>query len=320
MKKHLYLIMALATILLASCKNEDITITREIKFTVNPYEVVDVFVNNQVNVGDLDELYTGQMLRVQVLVYDAEGQLANYDVQYLANYHSTMNTAFDLDDGNYTAIAITDVVEYNGSSVTLEYWRHEGKDRLSTLKINHGGYLGYESKILGIGHVNFKVQPGQNTIAVPVEPQGALMLNIVWGIHSFNDVTCYDLMTNRSFNRFEFEDDGSCKLYYDDVNYITYLYRFAPANYSSYGGYGYQFVPAVNTGFRCDAETTSGNLQDITGGAKTKNIALGGMYQFELFLPDLTFTISSMSNGKGASQDNLSRCVDKSQYCGLGDR
>lgn len=313
MKKYMIMCMAVVALLFASCKNEDISISREVTFSVNPYDVINGFVNNQANEGDLDLLSNSYRVRTQVYVYDTDGKLVDYDVDYLKDYHSTMNALFDLPDGNYIAIATTDVVEYNGS-VTFEFWTFEGKEKLTELKINHAGYLGYESKILGVGRQNVNVQHGQTQYSIRLEPQGALALCIVWGIHSFYDVTSYDLMTNRAFKCCSFNSDGTWEMSCEEAIFNKYVYRFNPNHYSSYGGYGYQFIPAGGSNYRWDAETTSGNLEDITEGAMSLSIVPGNTYQFELSLPELEFSITNL-DGKGMprlgehlSKDNMNQC------------
>lgn len=317
MKKYMIMCMAVVALLLASCKNEDISISREVKFTVNPYDVINGFVNNQANEGDLDLLPSSLRVRTQVFVYDMDGKLVDYDVDYLQDYHSTMEASFDLSDGNFIAIATTDVVQYN-SSVTFEFWNFEGKEKLTELKINHAGYLGYESKILGVGRQNVNVQHGQTEYAIRLEPQGALALCIVWGIHSFNDVTSYDLMTNRSFKCCSFNSDGTWEMSCEEAIFNKYVYRFEPNSYSAYGGYGYQFIPAGGSSYRWDAETTSGVLEDITDGSKNLSVASGNTYQFELFLPELDFSITNL-NSKGLPRigEQLSKDTDESQCYGV---
>ena len=309
--------MAVVALLFASCKNEDISISREVRFTVNPYDVINGFVNNQANEGDLDLLPNSYRVRTQVYVYDTDGKLVDYDVDYLKDYHSTMNTSFDLPDGNYIVIATTDVVEYNGG-VTFEYWTFDGKEKLNQLKINHAGYLGYENKILGVGRQIVNVQHGQTEFSIRLEPQGALALCIVWGIQSFNDVSCYNLMTNRAFKCCSFNSDGTWEVSCEEVIFNKYVYRFYPNNYSSYGGYGYQFIPVGGSNFRWDADTNSGELEDITDGAKSQNIVPGKTYQFELFLPELEFSITNL-DGKGTPSlgNQLSKDTDMSRCVGV---
>lgn len=317
MKKYMIMCMAVLAIMLSSCKNEDISISREVTIAVNPYDVINGFVNNQVNEGDLDLLPSSYRLRVQVYLYDTDGKLVDYDVDYLRDYHSTMDASFDLSDGNYIAIATTDVVEYNGS-VTFEFWNFEGKEKLTELKINHAGYLGYESKILGVGRQNVNVQHGQTEFSIQLEPQGALALCIVWGIHSFNDVTSYNLMTNRAFKCCSFKSDGTWEISCEEVIFNKYVHCFNPNNYSSYGGYGYQFIPAGGSSYRWDAETTSGELEDITGGTKSLSLVSGKTYQFELLLPELEFSITNL-DGKGMPclGNRLSKDTDMSQCFGI---
>lgn len=317
MKKYMIMCMAVVALLFASCKNENISISREVTFSVNPYDVINGFVNNQANEGDLDLLPNSYRVRTQVYVYDTDGKLVDYDVDYLKDYHSTMNTSFDLPDGNYIAIATTDVVEYNGG-VTFEYWTFDGKEKLNQLKINHAGYLGYENKILGVGRQIVNVQHGQTEFSIRLEPQGALALCIVWGIQSFNDVSCYNLMTNRAFKCCSFNSDGTWEVSCEEVIFNKYVYRFYPNNYSSYGGYGYQFIPVGGSNFRWDADTNSGELEDITDGAKSQNIVPGKTYQFELFLPELEFSITNL-DGKGTPSlgNQLSKDTDMSRCVGV---
>ena len=317
MKKYMIMCMAVVALLFASCKNEDISISREVTFTVNPYDVINGFVNNQANEGDLDLLYSSYKIRAQVFAYDSDGNLVDYEVNYLKDYHSTMDVSFDLPDGNYIAIATTDVVEYNGG-VTFEYWTFEGKEKLNQLKINHAGYLGYENKILGVGRQIVNVQHGQTEFSIRLEPQGAMALCIVWGIQSFNDVTNYDLMTNRSFKCCSFNSDGTWEMSCEEAIFNKYVRRFNPNNYTSYGGYGYQFIPAGGSSYRWDAETTSGELEDITDGSKSLSIAPGNTYQFELFLPEMEFSITNL-DGKGTPRigGQLSKDTDMSQCFGL---
>lgn len=317
MKKYMIMCMAVVALLFASCKNEDISISREVTFSVNPYDVINGFVNNQANEGDLDLLSNSYRVRTQVYVYDTDGKLVDYDVDYLKDYHSTMNALFDLPDGNYIAIATTDVVEYNGS-VDFEFWKFEGKEKLTELKINHAGYLGYEHKILGVGRQNVNVQNGQTEYSIRLEPQGALALCIVWGIHSFDNVTSYDMMTNRSFKCCSFNSDGTWEMSCEEAIFNKYVFRFNPNNYTSYGGYGYQFIPASGSNFRWDAETTSGHQEDITDGPKSLNVASGNTYQFELFLPEFEFSITNL-DGKGMPRlvGQLSKDTDMNHCFGI---
>ena len=54
MKKYMIMCMAVVALLFASCKNEDISISREVNFEVNPYKVISEFSQHQVNDDDFD--------------------------------------------------------------------------------------------------------------------------------------------------------------------------------------------------------------------------------------------------------------------------
>ena len=66
MKKYMIMCMAVIAIMLSSCKNEDISISREVSFEVNPYGVIEDFVKHQVYEEDLETFYSGDKLRVQL--------------------------------------------------------------------------------------------------------------------------------------------------------------------------------------------------------------------------------------------------------------
>lgn len=297
MKKHIYLFAVLAALLLASCKNEDIDISRKVVFEVNPYEVINDFVNNEVNPGDLTDIGSRYKIRVNLFVYDSKGHLAESDVEYLSGYKETMHATFGLADGSYTVVATTDIVEYNGS-VNFEFWNFSGMENLTSMKINDAGYLGYESKILGIGHQNIIVESGQTVCHVPMKPAGSLVISHVWDINLYDFIEVYDLCSNKGDASFSFNNDGSYKTYNaEETFYRWYVCRFYPSYYSSYGGYGYQFLAYQGeTHFMWEASSGSESLE-LTDDMPL-NIKEGKTYQFTINLEQMTYDYGEVEGSK----------------------
>lgn len=311
MKKHIYLFVALATLLLASCKNEDIDISREVSFEVNPYEVINDFVNNEVNQGDLEDIASGYRVRVNLFVYDAYGYLKDSEVEYLSGYRETMNANFDLPDGNYTVVATTDIVKYNGS-VSLEFWNFSGMEKLTTLKIKDAGYLGLTSKILGIGHKNITVKSGQTVCHVPMKPAGSLVISQIWDINHFNFVEVYNLLSNRGSESFSFNNDGSYNSSYEEVPFYTwYVYRFHPSNYTSYGGYGYQFLAYQGeTHFMWEAEAGGESIE--LSDDMSLNIKEGKTYQFTIDLDQMVYYYGEVEGSKAIVHSPNGKTITRS--------
>lgn len=298
MKKYMIMCMAVVALLFASCKNEDISISRLVSFDVNPYEVINDFVNNEVNSGDLEKPGSGYSIRVNLFVYNSRGDLEESRVKYVSNYRETVDVSIELADGNYTVIATTDVVEYNGT-VNFEYWNFSGMDRLSELKITDAGYLGSDVKILGIGHKKITVESGKTTCHVDLEPAGALVIAQVWDIAHYSIVDVYDLLTKKSSVNCSFSSDGSYTLNSEEATfYRWYVKRFYPANFSTYGGYGYQFLAYKgNSHFIWEAEINDGSTLEMTGDMAL-NIETGKTYQFVLDLGEGTYYFGEVNNGK----------------------
>lgn len=139
---------------LTSCTNDDITISYATNFKINPATVITPF-TFEMNPGELESFGSDHRLRVRLLTYNSEGLLVQENVEYFTNYATLMSCSQNLPDGNYIAIAITDVVSYEGNNVALEYWELSDHDKLAETRIDDNGYIGLQYKILGISKTNF---------------------------------------------------------------------------------------------------------------------------------------------------------------------
>lgn len=237
MKKYMIMCMAVVALLFASCKNEDISISREVSFEVNPYTVIRDFTFDPMDW--MNELPSDGKLRVRLLVYDTNGDLVQSKEQQLSRYDEKMNVCLQLANGLYTAIVITDIVRNNNN--VPEYWTLDGENKLSSMKIFNAGYIS-RLNMLGIAKQQFFVESGSsNSYSIDVKPAGTLMVSIVKGIHKYDGlgIQYYQLVTNKTCESCSFNNEGEWNsnvaaainirmsvLYPEDWNNTGYFYDF----------------------------------------------------------------------------------------------
>lgn len=262
MKKYLFFCMAMIALLFASCKNEDISISREVSFNVNPSTVVKDFAKYEYKPGDMSSVFwfdIGDRLRVQLFLFDANGYLVERQVRYVDGYDSSVSFDRELSDGRYTVLAVTDEVGLSGSSVTDEYWIFSGTERLDNLKITDSGWSDGRFKKLGITSQSITVRPGQTVFNIDVKAAGAMVHSWIYNIHGFNDVEEYSLWMTRKNGNFSFNSDGSYEVGSEHVNFTRNLREDVPSDYTASNIYGYNFIaPFGNTGFRWEVKLSDG--------------------------------------------------------------
>jgi hypothetical protein len=303
MKKYIIMATVAMAMLFASCKNEDIKVSRNVNFKVNPYEVISGF-DFEISEGELESFSTNYKLRVHLLAYDEYGFLQAHDVQYLTNYQSIMNSTLILNDGKYTAVAITDVVQYD-EGVTFKYWDITGMDRLSDLKVTDQGYIGLQYKILGISNYAFEVKEGSVDHTIRVQPAGALILVFLDNMHYYSNMVRYQLDMSKSSDYCTFNSDGSYEVAIENNggDYDWRLDYFEPEDYPSYNAvYDYCFVlPLGRTNFRWFAKDKTDTWY-YAGGELSANIKIGEEYAAYLGLGDeVTAYMELVNGGKAAN-------------------
>lgn len=308
MKKHIYLFAVLVALLLASCKNEDIDISREVVFEVNPYEVIRGFVPYEMEAGDLAELSYGEKLRVRLLVYDANGNLETSAEKDLQDYNSTMNASFTLPDGSYTIVATTSVVNSEGSD---KYWSFNNMDRLLDFQISDEGWVGSDDKILGIGHKKIIVESGNVSFDVPMEPAGALIESRVTDFSGWSNlISGYYLMTKRTSTSCSFNADGSFNTYFEERTDYSYIQDIIPQT-SGYGIYSYTFaLPLGRCDFRWELIWQDGDCSELDN--MPLEIKKGKMYLFDLNMNELVYYYGEMGS-KSVPQDGNEKMLTKSE-------
>lgn len=294
MKKYVFM-MAVCLAILSSCTNEEITIGNVVTMKVDPSGVISPFAY-EINPGELEGLDEPYKLRIRILVYDENGQLKASDTQYLANYSNIMISSLDLPKGDYTAIAITDVVKLSGSDIEFEYWNLSGENVLSQLKVTDAGYIGSNYKVLGVGKQNIKVDDSHDDIVMRCSPAGAICLVCYYNIHAFDDVEKYGVLMTKSSESISYNRFGDYEVSVDNSggDFDWWLSNLEPDNYTSQSIYGYYFVLPMN---RVTLQFVADTADDRywLGQKTTMSFEAGKQYLMEL-------TLNNDANGGITSQ------------------
>lgn len=287
MKKILYSLIAILAIVMSSCSNDDIEITRAISIKVNPSGVIAPF-TYEVKPGELESFSTDYKLRVHIFAYNEKGILVAQDVQYLKNYASIANSNLNLEKGTYTIAAVTDVVKMDGSNIKTEYWKISGTEKLSTTKITDAGFIGGPYKILGMNIQKMTIEDNNNECKLNPQPVGALCL-VEWiNIHTFPTVTQYTLAMTKSCEYLQLNELGSYDISEKNEN-GAFKWRLTynePSKYTSknYIHDYYYVLPMKNVNFKY-TYTADGSTNDVFAeDPVTVSFEAGGEYWFALDL------------------------------------
>lgn len=209
MKKYISYVAVALVALFTSCSNDDITIETAYTFNVNASTVISSFV--QASPGELETFgESNEKLRIRILIYNDNGELVTQDQGYFTNYNTQLKTVKNLASGTYTVIGISDVVILNGNSIKTEFWHLSGESKLSEMKIEDGGMLGYEARILGIAKNTLNIKANESgSLSVDLKPAGALIYGVVWNAGYFSDVESYWLYANKSSEALSFDALGN---------------------------------------------------------------------------------------------------------------
>ena len=302
---------------LTSCTNDDITISYATNFKINPATVITPF-TFEMNPGELESFGSDHRLRVRLLTYNSEGLLVQENVEYFTNYATLMSCSQNLPDGNYIAIAITDVVSYEGNNVALEYWELSDHDKLAETRIDDNGYIGLQYKILGISKTNFTINgKSNNDISINVSPAGALIFVWYQNIHAFSDVETYGLAKSKTTEGCIFDSQGNYTVsaLNNNGSFDWWQDKTDVADFGENVQNVYSFVyilPMSNMNLKFQAITDTGEEYDLSN-SMTVSPQAGEEYLFSIDLAagDSGFNIeyglvnSKSSNKSLTSQENV---------------
>ena len=300
MKKSIIMCMAIIALLFTSCKNEDISISREVSFEVTPYEVVKEWIPYTLNESSITELSSNNQLRINLLVYDQNGELVASDARKLKDYHENMVTTLELTDGEYTVVAISDVME-NGMDLC---WTIRGMEKLSTLMIEQiSNTIANEEEIVGIGNAKITVDANHSSHHVEMCPAGALVIvkddkMTVWE----GAISLSYLYSTKNNNAYTFNDNGSYISNADENSTFNYRihYNFPEWMQPNYVYWEYHFIqPFGNTTFqwRFLVNNEEGGTDEMAHiNTYQHNIKEKHVYEFYFDWPNLEWTLKDLTS------------------------
>lgn len=161
MKKIIFATLALAFLLLVSCKNDDIEIRR-----VNPNHTLTLSIASSplyetFGRSDYENVWLSKNYNYYVcitsLVYNNSGELVDSTSSYIKTFQ-TVEQTFNLIEGNYTVISYETLVDGNNNFAS-DYWNLEGAQTLSTVMLKNNekednilwdGVIGVASKTINL--------------------------------------------------------------------------------------------------------------------------------------------------------------------------
>lgn len=262
MKKYILLAVTIVAFILTSCKNDEITISKTVNFTVNPATVIEPYTNIEFNTGELESFSTNYKLRIRLYIYDEKGTLVESTSENFTNYAVKMKKSSFVKQGSYTAVVISDIYRPNDN---FQYWSVSGQDQLATLKIEDTGIIGQERSVLGISKKKFTVTDKSEDVNIDIKPGGALFLVYYKDIFRFNDVSGYQLAVNKLQESIAFDSSGETTVNAKNNNgsfdWRIDSFDLSDIDQSSISNvYSYAFLmPMTNIGFRFEYLDKEGN-------------------------------------------------------------
>lgn len=206
MKKYILLIFVLVTVFM-SCTNDDITISYIANFKINPATVIKPFTYENTP-GELEGISSSCRLRIRLLIYNTNGILVEEENQLFTSYATVMAVNKLLPQGNYIAIAISDIIANDNS---IAYWELINSQSLSTATITKTEWIGdYGKEILGIAKSPFSVNGSDDSdININILPAGSLFMVSYWGVQKYPHYQFYELAVSKSIIDCKFDSQGN---------------------------------------------------------------------------------------------------------------
>lgn len=169
MKKIIYAIIALLTMAISSCSNEDIEIKTvgklyNLTYNINTQNVYDEFKLTD----NIREILREQSwaLGVTSLIYDKEGNLVDKKFSHQFNFNNIKEEFEGLTEGAYTVISIETLVNPD-YGYDANDWSIKGEEKISTLEIYQASYEVYYPFVLGVCTNNVTITKDQSLNAMP---------------------------------------------------------------------------------------------------------------------------------------------------------
>lgn len=145
MKKIIFGVLALTTLLVMSCKNDDIDIQKvnpnhTLTLSIASSPLYDTFGRSDYENEWLSRSYN-YYVGITSLVYNSNGELVDSVSSYIKTFQN-VEQKFKLVEGNYTVVTFETLVD-GDNNYASDYWNLEGTKNLSTVMINNNGEESY---------------------------------------------------------------------------------------------------------------------------------------------------------------------------------
>lgn len=137
MKKYIYTLLAIVSMLATSCSNEEIEIEvtapqKKLNLSIATSEAYETFgISDYVNaLGEIPNLYIG----VTSLLYDSEGNLVD-EVNSNVRQFGPVNQTFSVSRGKYTLLTVMTFAEKQNYTYSPVMWEFVNKNKLSTARL-----------------------------------------------------------------------------------------------------------------------------------------------------------------------------------------
>lgn len=137
MKKYIYTLLAIVSMLATSCSNEEIEIEvtapqKKLNLSIATSKAYETFgISDYVNaLGEIPNLYIG----VTSLLYDSEGNLVD-EVNSNVKQFGPVNQTFSVSRGKYTLLTVMTFAEKQNYTYSPVMWEFVNKNKLSTARL-----------------------------------------------------------------------------------------------------------------------------------------------------------------------------------------
>ena len=233
MKKYSFAILALLSVLFASCSNDDIEITRidpshDLSLNISTSPLYDAFGRSDYESVWLSRSYNYQV-GIFTFVYDEKGDLVEKESSFVKTLQN-IRQSFNLIEGNYTIVTVETLVDAD-NDYKSDYWIIDDFDKLSTIKLLDNGeenYI-YWDGVVGVATQNITVTGDQTENITPM-PLGSLVQIVAMNF----DKSSYDFLA------FNTKDVPLGRMLSPNVT-ERYIYdEYNERNVWGYRGYFYQ--------------------------------------------------------------------------------
>ena len=191
MKKILFRLFVIMTVLVSCTDQEDIDIVYRTEVNVAAEHIFDDYVPFQE--GDFDMTKDGWKLNLQVLIYDEQGALVDKTEKLCSSLSEVLVYDEYMKPGNYTILSIADFRDGLGGS-GYKFWNIENENDIQSISITENGEIyPVVFETLGIDVQNITITDRKEITNVNVKPITSLVEVFMsdkdytgWGIDGYS--------------------------------------------------------------------------------------------------------------------------------------